>query len=114
MTRSERKPTDSAPGDGREAPSNRTEPPSNRRRVHDAVARLLDADANDNSHLYFRASDLTRFDADLSPAAAGTHLSSLAADSPLADGLIVEQYTERRCGASLWLVRRDDADERPR
>jgi len=78
-----------------------------RQRVEDALAELLDADDHGNSQQYVWASDVADVDSELSPAMAGTYLSEIENDSPLSDGLIVEEYTERK-GASLWIARRED------
>lgn len=84
-----------------------SESKTNRRRVQDALVTLLDTDENNNSYRYFRAADLQRVDSDLSPNIVGSHLPKIESDSPLDDGLVVEQYTNRRCGASLWIVRQE-------
>lgn len=82
---------------------------SRRQRVQDALAALLSADEHDNSYRYFRASDVVDIDSELSPAMVGSYLPRIEAESPLSSGLIVERYTERRCGASLWIVTRENA-----
>jgi hypothetical protein len=82
-----------------------TEPKTNRKRVQDALVNLLKADEHDNSYRYFQAADLQQIDPDLSPAIVGSYLPKIEADSPLSNGLIIERYMDRRCGASLWLVR---------
>lgn len=78
-----------------------------RQRVQDALADLLAADEHDNSYRYFRASDVADIDAELSAAMVGSYLPEIEDESPLSSGLSVERYTDRRCGASLWIVRRD-------
>jgi hypothetical protein len=69
----------------------------------------LSADEHDNSYRYFRASDAAEVDAELSPAMVGSYLPRIEAESPLLSGFVVERYTERRCGASLWIVTRENA-----
>jgi hypothetical protein len=69
----------------------------------------LSADEHDNSYRYFRASDVAEVDAELSLAMVGSYLPRIEAESPLLNGFVVEQYTERRCGASLWIVTRENA-----
>ena len=81
---------------------------SNRQRVESALRRFIDADPYGNTYRYFYASDLTDEDRDLSASVVGSHLPKLRDDSPLDGGLIVEEYTERRGGPSLWLIRRED------
>ena len=84
-----------------------TESAINRQRVRNALANLLEADQNDNSYLYFQASDLQKVDPEISAAMVGAHLPKIEADSPLSDGLIVERYTDRRCGPTLWIVKEE-------
>lgn len=84
-----------------------TESATNRQRVRAALAKLLEADQNGNSYLYFRASDLQEVDPGISAAMAGSHLPEIEAESPLSDGLIVERYTDSRCGPTLWIVKRN-------
>lgn len=84
---------------------------SNRRRVQNALATLIDTDQNDNSFRYFRAADLVEIDPELSAAMVGSHLPKIEDESPLDGGLIVERYADRRCGATLWIVRRESAHE---
>lgn len=81
---------------------------SNRERVKSALRRFMNDDPHGNSHWYFRASDIAEGDDELSAAVVGFHLPRLRDESPLDGGLVVEEYTERRCGPSLWLLRRDD------
>lgn len=78
-----------------------------RQRVEDALAELLDADDHGNSQQYVWASDVADVDSELSSAMVGTYLSQIADESPLSSGLAVEQYRERRGGASLWIARRE-------
>jgi hypothetical protein len=82
---------------------------SRQQRVQDALRDLLDADEHDNTYRYFRASDVIDIDPELSPAMVGSYLPRIEAESPLPSGLAIERYTERRCGASLWIVKRDRA-----
>jgi hypothetical protein len=82
-----------------------TESKSRRQRVQDALRDLLNGDEHDNSYLYFRASDVVDVDPELSPAMVGSYLPRIEADSPLPSGLAIERYTERQCGASLWIVK---------
>ena len=86
-----------------------TESKSRQKRVQDALRDLLDADEHDNTYRYFRASDVIDIDPELSPAMVGSYLPRIEAESPLPSGLAIERYTERRCGASLWIVKRDRA-----
>ena len=79
---------------------------SNRERVLDALRRFMSDDPHGNTYRYFHASDLTDEDGDLSVAVVGSYLPKLRDDSPLDGGLVVEEYTERRCGPSLWLARK--------
>ena len=81
---------------------------NNHERVESALKAFMDADPHGNAYRYFHASDLTNEDGELSASVVGTHLPNLRDESPLDGGIIVEEYTERRCGASLWLVRRED------
>lgn len=78
-----------------------------RQRVQDALADLLAADEHGNSYRYFRASDVAGIDSELSPAMVGSYLPEIEDESPLANGLTIDRYTDRRCGASLWIVRKD-------
>ena len=80
----------------------------NRERVESALRRFMSDNPHDNARRYFRASDLTDEDKDLSASLIGSYLPKLRDGSPLDGGLIVEEYTERRCGPSLWLARRED------
>lgn len=82
------------------------EPKTNRQRVEDALADLLEADEHNNSYRYFRASDVADRDSELSPAMVGSYLPQIEDESPLSNEITVERYTDRRCGASLWIVRR--------
>lgn len=82
-----------------------TESATNRQRVRNALTDLLEADQNGNSYLYFRASDLQEVDPEISAAMASSHLPEIEAESPLSDGLIIERYTDSRCGPTLWIVR---------
>ena len=82
---------------------------SRQQRVQHALRDLLDADEHDNTYRYFRASDVIDIDPELSPAMVGSYLPRIEAESPLPSGLAIERYTERRCGASLWIVKRDRA-----
>jgi hypothetical protein len=77
---------------------------SNRERVESALRRFMNDDPHGNAYRYFHASDLTDDDG-LSAALVGSYLPKLRDDSPLNGGLVVEEYTERRCGPSLWLAR---------
>jgi len=86
-----------------------TESKSRQQRVQDALRHLLNADEHGNSYRYFRASDVVDVDSELSPAMVGLYLPRIEAESPLPSGLAIERYTERRCGASLWIVKRDRA-----
>ena len=86
-----------------------TKSKSRQQRVQDALRDLLDADEHDNTYRYFRASDVIDIDPELSPAMVGSYLPRIEAESPLPSGLAIERYTERRCGASLWIVKRDRA-----
>ena len=83
-----------------------TQPKTNRQRVQDALADLLEVDEHNNSYRYFRASDVAEGNSELSPAMVGSHLPQIEDESPLSNGITVERYTDRRCGASLWIVRR--------
>ena len=85
-----------------------TESEQRRQRVENALAELLDADEHGNSQQYVWASDVADVDSELSAAMAGTHLARIADEPPLPSGLAVEQYRERRGGASLWIARRED------
>ena len=78
---------------------------TNCERVKEALARYLEADEYANGFRYFRASDVADVDPSLSSAIVGSYLTDLASGSPLSNGLVVESYTERRCGPSLWVVR---------
>ena len=80
---------------------------SRQQRVQDALKQLLNADEHDNSYRYFRASDVVDVDPELSPAMVGSYLPQIEAESPLPSGLAIERYTERQCGASLWIVKKD-------
>ena len=86
-----------------------TKSKSRQQRVQDALRDLLNGDEHGNSYLYFRASDVVDVDPELSPAMVGSYLPRIEAESPLPSGLAIERYTERRCGASLWIVKRDRA-----
>ena len=86
-----------------------TKSKSRQQRVRDALRDLLNGDEHDNSYLYFQASDVMDVDPELSPAMVGSYLPRIEAESPLPSGLAIERYTERRCGASLWIVKRDRA-----
>ena len=81
---------------------------SNRERVENALRRFISGNPHGNTHWYFRASDLTDGNGDLSASLVGSYLPKLRDDSPLDGGIIVEEYTERRCGSSLWIARRED------
>ena len=81
---------------------------SNRERVESALRRFMNDDPHGNAYRYFHASDLTDEDGDLSASVVGFYLPKLRDGSPLDGGLIVEEYTERRCGPSLWVARRGD------
>jgi hypothetical protein len=81
---------------------------SNRERVESALRRFVSDNPHGNTHRYFRASDLTNEDGDLSASLVGSYLPKLRDDSPLDGGLIIEEYTERRCGSSLWVARREN------
>ena len=78
-----------------------------RQRVEDALVELLDTDKYDNNFRYFRAADLQAIDSELSSAVIGSYLPQIEGDSPLSSGLIIERYTDRRGGASLWIVRNE-------
>ena len=62
---------------------------------------------NGNRYLYFRASDLQEVDPEMSAAMAGSHLPEIEADSPLSNELIVERYTDSRCGPTLWILKEE-------
>ena len=79
-----------------------------RQRVENALAELLAADEYGNSFRYFRAADLQSIDSELSSAVIGSFLPQIEADSPLPNGLIIERYTDRRGGASLWIARTEE------
>ncbi|WP_160135814.1 hypothetical protein [Halococcus salsus] len=81
---------------------------NNRERVESALRRFISDNPHGNTHRYFRASNLTDGNSELSASLVGSYLPKLRDDSPLDDGLIVEEYTERRCGSSLWIARRED------
>lgn len=83
-----------------------TESVERRQRVEDALTRLFEADKYGNSVQYVWASDLADVDPDLSSQIAGSYLPKLEEDSPLASGLEVKRYTDRRGGPSLWSVER--------
>ena len=79
-----------------------------RQRIEDALVELLATDEYGNSFRYFRATDLQAIDSELSSAVIGSFLPQIEDDSPLPNGLIVERYTDRRGGASLWIARTED------
>ncbi|RJT04700.1 hypothetical protein [Halococcus sp. IIIV-5B] len=81
---------------------------SNRERVENALRRFMSDDPHGNAYRYLRASDLTDEDGNLSASVVGSYLPKLRDDSPLDGGLVVEEYTECRCGPSLWLARREN------
>ena len=83
-----------------------TDPKTNRQRVQDALADLLEADEHNNSYRYFRASDVADRDSELSSMIVGSHLPEIEDESSLANGITIERYTDRRCGSSLWIIRR--------
>ena len=62
---------------------------SNRERVESALMRFMDDDPYGNAYRYFRASDLTDEDGDLSASVVGSYLPKLRDDSPLDGGLVV-------------------------
>ena len=62
---------------------------------------------NGNRYLYFRASDLQEVDPEMSAAMADSHLPEIEADSPLSNELIVERYTDSRCGPTLWILKEE-------
>ena len=78
---------------------------SNCQQVQDALVTYLEADEYANGFRYFQASDVADVDPSLSSTIVGSYLTDLAFGSPLSNGLVVESYTERRCGPSLWIVR---------
>jgi hypothetical protein len=80
----------------------------NQQQVEEAVTNLLEADEYNNHYRYFRASDVAEGDPGLSSAMVGTYLPEIEDDSPLENGVIVEVYTDRRCGASLWIARKEE------
>lgn len=82
--------------------------PTDRERVEAALEKFLEADQYGNSLRYFRAADLRDIDTSLTSAVIGSYLPKLKDDSPLSSGLIVQEYTKRRGGPSLWLVRRNE------
>lgn len=82
------------------------DPKTNRQRVQDALADMLEADEYNNSYRYFRASDVADRDSELSSTMVGSYLPEIEDESSLANGITVERYTDRRCGASLWIIRR--------
>ncbi len=82
------------------------DPKTNRQRVQDALADLLEADEHNNSYRYFRASDVADRDSELSSTMVGSYLPEIEDESSLANEITVERYTDRRCGASLWIIRR--------
>lgn len=81
---------------------------SNRKRVENALRCFMNDNPHGNSYRYFHAFDLTDKDDDLSAPVIGFYLPRFRDDSPLDGGLIVEEYTKRRGGPSLWLVRGAD------
>lgn len=62
-----------------------------------------------NKLLYFKSGDIGNIDTTLSSAIIGSHLPKIEARSPIGNGLVVEEYTERSCGASLWLIHDGEA-----
>ena len=82
---------------------------TNRERIENALAELLDADENGNSFRYFRAADLAEIDPELSGKMVGSYLPTIEEESPVSNGVIVEEYNETNCGPSLWTVRRDQS-----
>ena len=73
--------------------------------VEEAIAGLLANDEHGNDACYFYASDLKDIDPGLSSPVIGSYLPKIRDASPLPDGTILELYTKRRGGPSLWLAR---------
>ena len=78
-----------------------------RTRVARAVKAVLDECEYNERSKQFRAAHVKRKDPDLSAAVIGTYLPILKNESPLSNGLTIETYTERNCGANLWTVKLD-------